>query len=155
VGKDLVGSGRGLIKVLIMVMPAIRVEGLRKTTKTHNQHSQSLGPRFEPGTSRIQSRNVNHSTATFGCKHRIVFNFIFVSSVSLLTTVSVWITRLFRCYILSSLHGLGESPVPASNIVVSLSVFLIYLCLVFRMVDIYMPVVLHLNFIIFVQSHAA
>jgi hypothetical protein len=42
----------------------------------------------------------------------------------------------------SSLHGLGESPVPASSTVVSLSiVFLVYLCFVFRMVDIYMPVV--------------
>jgi hypothetical protein len=42
----------------------------------------------------------------------------------------------------SSLHGLGESPVPASSIVVSLSiVFLVYLCLFFRMIDIYMPVV--------------
>jgi hypothetical protein len=42
----------------------------------------------------------------------------------------------------SSLHGLGESPVPSSSIIVSLSiVFLVYLCLVFRMVDIYMPVV--------------
>jgi hypothetical protein len=41
----------------------------------------------------------------------------------------------------SSLHGLGESPVLASSTVVSLLVFLVYLCLVFRMVDIYMPVV--------------
>jgi hypothetical protein len=42
----------------------------------------------------------------------------------------------------SSLHGLGVSPVPASNVVVSLSIFfLVYLCLIFRMVDIYMPVV--------------
>jgi hypothetical protein len=42
----------------------------------------------------------------------------------------------------SSLDGLGESPVPPSSIVASLSiVFLVYLCLVFRMVDIYMPVV--------------
>jgi hypothetical protein len=42
---------------------------------------------------------------------------------------------------LSSLHVLGESPVPASS-VVSLSIFfLVYLCLVFRMVNIYMPVV--------------
>jgi hypothetical protein len=42
----------------------------------------------------------------------------------------------------SSLHGLGESPVPACSIVVSLSiVFLVYLCLVFRMVVIDMPVV--------------
>jgi hypothetical protein len=41
-----------------------------------------------------------------------------------------------------SLYGLEESPVPACSIVVSLSiVFLFYLCLVFRMVDICMPVV--------------
>jgi hypothetical protein len=38
------------------------------------------------------------------------------------------------------LRGLGESPVPASN-VVSQSFFLVYLRLVFRMVDIYMLVV--------------
>jgi hypothetical protein len=40
----------------------------------------------------------------------------------------------------SPLQGLGESLVPASSTVVSI-VFLVYLCLVFRMVDIYMPVV--------------
>jgi hypothetical protein len=41
----------------------------------------------------------------------------------------------------SSLHGLGEYPLPASSIVLSLSIsFLVYLCLVFRMVEIYMPV---------------
>jgi hypothetical protein len=57
--------------------------------------------------------------------------------------------RLYRTYwrhchssSSSSLHGLGESPFPASSIVVSLSiVFLVYLCLVSRMVDMYMPVV--------------
>jgi hypothetical protein len=44
---------------------------------------------------------------------------------------------------LSSLHGLGESPVTASSIVVSLSIFfLVYLYLVFRTVDIY----IRLNF---------
>jgi hypothetical protein len=42
----------------------------------------------------------------------------------------------------SSLHGLGESPVPASSVVVCLSIFfLVFLCLVFRIVHIYMPVV--------------
>jgi hypothetical protein len=42
----------------------------------------------------------------------------------------------------SSLHGLGESPVPAFSVVVSLSIFfLVYLCLFLRVVDIYMPVV--------------
>jgi hypothetical protein len=41
----------------------------------------------------------------------------------------------------SSFHGSGESPVPASSIVVSLPiVFLVYLYLVFGIVDIYMPV---------------
>jgi hypothetical protein len=42
----------------------------------------------------------------------------------------------------SSLHGLGESPVPASSIVVSLSIFFfVYLFLVFWLVDIYVPAV--------------
>jgi hypothetical protein len=42
----------------------------------------------------------------------------------------------------SSLHGLGESSVSASSIVVSLFIaFFTYLCLVFQMADIYMPVV--------------
>jgi hypothetical protein len=42
----------------------------------------------------------------------------------------------------SSLHGLGESPVPASSIVVSFSIFfLVYLFLVFWLVDIYVPAV--------------
>jgi hypothetical protein len=40
----------------------------------------------------------------------------------------------------SSLHELEESPVPASSIVVVSILFLVYLCLVFRMVDIYVPV---------------
>jgi hypothetical protein len=41
----------------------------------------------------------------------------------------------------SLLHGLGESPVPASSVVYLSIFFLVYLCLVFRIVDIYMPVV--------------
>jgi hypothetical protein len=41
-----------------------------------------------------------------------------------------------------SLHGLGESSVQTSSVVVSLSVFFfVYLCLVSQMVDIYMLVV--------------
>jgi hypothetical protein len=39
------------------------------------------------------------------------------------------------------LHGLGESPVLGSSMVVSLSIFLVYLYLIFQMVDIYMLVV--------------
>jgi hypothetical protein len=46
------------------VYPCIRVKGLRKITK--NLSAQSvMGPRFEPGTSRIRSRIVNHSITTF------------------------------------------------------------------------------------------
>jgi hypothetical protein len=42
----------------------------------------------------------------------------------------------------SSLHGLGEFPILAPSIVVSFSiVFLVYLCVVFRMDDTYLPVV--------------
>jgi hypothetical protein len=40
--------------------------GLKKTTKNLNHHSRSPGPRFEPGTSQIRSRSVNHSTTTLG-----------------------------------------------------------------------------------------
>jgi hypothetical protein len=41
----------------------------------------------------------------------------------------------------SLLHGLAESPVPASSVVPLSILFLVYLCVVFRMADIYMPVV--------------
>jgi hypothetical protein len=62
-GKDLVESGRGQI---LRYYPGIRLEGLQKTTKNLNQDRGSPGPRIEPGTSRIRSRSVNHSTTTFG-----------------------------------------------------------------------------------------
>jgi hypothetical protein len=61
-GKDLAGSGRGLI---LRYYPGICLEGLRRTTKDLNQDSRSPGPRFEPGTSRIRSSVINHSTTTF------------------------------------------------------------------------------------------
>jgi hypothetical protein len=39
-------------------------------TKENNENlsldSRSPGPRFKPGTSRIRSKSVNHSTITFG-----------------------------------------------------------------------------------------
>jgi hypothetical protein len=44
----------------------ISLEGLRKATKILNENSWLLGLRFEPGTSRIRSRSVIHSTTTFG-----------------------------------------------------------------------------------------
>jgi hypothetical protein len=61
-----------------------------------------------------------------------------------LDRAATWIGIIVDIFsiIIFILQGLGESPVPASSIVVSLSiVFLVYLCLVFRLVDIYMPVV--------------
>jgi hypothetical protein len=49
-----------------------------------NQSGQSVsGPRFEPGNSRIRSRNVNHSTVTFGVK-----------IITLLSLVSYWSSEL-------------------------------------------------------------
>jgi hypothetical protein len=59
----LVGRGHGLI---LRYYPSIHLEGLRKSIKNLDQYSQSLGLRIEPGTSRIGSRSVNHSTMTFG-----------------------------------------------------------------------------------------
>jgi hypothetical protein len=61
-GKDLVGSGCGLIQGTMLAF----VWRDSKTTKSLNQHSQSPEPKFEPGTSQIQSRSVNSSTKTFG-----------------------------------------------------------------------------------------
>jgi hypothetical protein len=52
IGKDLVGSGRGLIQ---RYYSGIRLEGLSTTTQNLNQDSRSPGPRFETGASRIRS----------------------------------------------------------------------------------------------------
>jgi hypothetical protein len=65
IGNDLVGSGRGLI---LRYYPGIRLEGLRKFTKLLGQDSRSPESTFEPRTSRIRSRSVNHSTTTFDTK---------------------------------------------------------------------------------------
>jgi hypothetical protein len=62
IGKDLAGSGRGQS----WRSPGIHLEVLRKTTRNVNQDSRSLGPRFEPGTSRLRSKSVIHSITTFG-----------------------------------------------------------------------------------------
>jgi hypothetical protein len=43
-------SGHGLI---LTYYPSTCLDKLRKTTKNLSQDSQSLGPRFEPGTSQI------------------------------------------------------------------------------------------------------
>jgi hypothetical protein len=60
---EVVRSVGGLI---LRYSHGIRLEGLRKTTKNLNQDGRSPGPRFEPGTTQIQSRSVNYSTTTFG-----------------------------------------------------------------------------------------
>jgi hypothetical protein len=63
IGKDLVESGRGLI---LRYYPRICLKWLRKTTRNLHRDSRSPGPTFEPGTSRMRSRSVNHSATTFG-----------------------------------------------------------------------------------------
>jgi hypothetical protein len=54
IGKDLVGSGRGLI---LRYYPCIRLEWLRKTRTTSIRIAGSRGREFEPGISRIRSRS--------------------------------------------------------------------------------------------------
>jgi hypothetical protein len=56
--------GRGL---LLRYYLGFRQKEMRKTTTNLSQNSQSLGRDFEPGTSRIRSRNVNHWTMKFHC----------------------------------------------------------------------------------------
>jgi hypothetical protein len=62
IGKDLQGSGRDQI---LRYYPGICLDGLRNTTNIKSALPVS-GPRFEPGTSKIRSSAVNHSTTTFG-----------------------------------------------------------------------------------------
>jgi hypothetical protein len=62
IGKDLEGSDRSLI---LRYCTGIRPEGWGKPRKLHSGWLVS-GPKLEPGTSRIRSRNVNRSTTTFG-----------------------------------------------------------------------------------------
>jgi hypothetical protein len=60
------GFGSKLSWPYLRYYPGIRLEELRKTTKILNHDSLSPGPRFEPETSRMRSRNVvNHPTMTF------------------------------------------------------------------------------------------
>jgi hypothetical protein len=62
IGKDAVGSGRPTFKVLSQHSP----RGTEENDEKLNQDSRSSGPRIEPGSSRIRSRSVNHSTTMFG-----------------------------------------------------------------------------------------
>jgi hypothetical protein len=65
-GKDLQGSGRGLI---LRYYPGTCLEVLRKTTKT-SVMTAGHRPRSEPGTSRVQHRSVNHSTMSFDVRRK-------------------------------------------------------------------------------------
>jgi hypothetical protein len=85
IGKNLVWCGCGLI---LRYYPSIHLEGLRKTTNNLNHDSWSPGPRFEPRTSRILSRSVNHSRGiyyhgdTSACTHAdIIFFYIITNPV--------------------------------------------------------------------------
>jgi hypothetical protein len=65
------GSGRKRswpnFKVLSQHFPA-------DTEENHEKHqSGSPGPRFEPETSRIRNRSINHSTTTFGLWEIYIF----------------------------------------------------------------------------------
>jgi hypothetical protein len=52
----------------------ICLEGPRETTRNLSGLSV-CGPRFEPGTSRIRSRNVNHSTTKFGSSRGAILQY--------------------------------------------------------------------------------
>jgi hypothetical protein len=52
-GKDLEGSSSGLVS-------SIRLGRLRKTMKTSYKNSGSMGLDFNPRSSRIRSKSVNH-----------------------------------------------------------------------------------------------
>jgi hypothetical protein len=62
IGKDLEGRGRDII---LRCYPDFRLEGLKTTTIKPQSGSSVFGPIFQPETSRIRSRSVNHSTMTF------------------------------------------------------------------------------------------
>jgi hypothetical protein len=46
--------------------PGLCQDGLRKNSRNCTQDSESLGLRFETGTSRMRTNNITHSTLKFG-----------------------------------------------------------------------------------------
>jgi hypothetical protein len=68
--NDLKGNGCGLI---LRYYPRICLKGQRKTIKILSEWLVSVA-RFEPGTSRIKSRSVNHLTMMFGASQSITIN---------------------------------------------------------------------------------
>jgi hypothetical protein len=72
--------------------PEVYLEGLRKTTINLIQDSRSLGgPRFEPRTSRIQSRRVNHSTTMCGTNLLSSHENLFILICDIVILVQVFI----------------------------------------------------------------
>jgi hypothetical protein len=64
IGKEWQGSGRGLILSTVPNLPGETEEHHEKFPSEYTVSEL----KFEPGTSRIRSRSVNHSTKTFGVK---------------------------------------------------------------------------------------
>jgi hypothetical protein len=64
------GPGRKRLWPNLRYNAGIRLEVLRKTQKPVSL--VGMKPRFEPGTSRIRIRSVNHSTTTFGFETMLI-----------------------------------------------------------------------------------
>jgi hypothetical protein len=77
-GKNLEGSGRGLI--LRYYNRGIRLEGLKKTTKTSVTVS---GPRFGPRIFQLRGRSVNALNMTLGDIHVLEFTCYVAFNVTL------------------------------------------------------------------------
>jgi hypothetical protein len=60
------GFGRKRSRPAFKVLSRHSPGGTEENHETLNRDSRLPGPRYEPRTSRIESRSVNHSTTTFG-----------------------------------------------------------------------------------------
>jgi hypothetical protein len=60
------GFGRNWLWPNLKVLSWHSPGGTEESHINVDQDSRSLEPRIEPGTSRLQSRSVNHSTTMFG-----------------------------------------------------------------------------------------
>jgi hypothetical protein len=89
------GCGRKRLWTNLRYYPCIRLEGLNETTKNLSQNR--LYPRLEPGNSGIQSRNVNHSTTTFGGIH-VIIAFVWLWEFEGMPYFLKYLTTLFQLY---------------------------------------------------------
>jgi hypothetical protein len=100
------GFGRKWSWPNIRYYASIRLERLRKTTKKINQHSQLPEPGYDPGSSWIWSRSVNHSNMTFSlnlCGERNCLQWYkmchFFYSLAYLNADTLWIFfSVNNCY---------------------------------------------------------